>query len=185
MLSNTPAPGNNLFFPNPREWGRTTRRWPLPRYGLSVPFNVLKTDRTVGTQGGKDWGAHFRSRLLAPGAQIRPEQQSQTLLPPQGPRGSKWLGEVIDDEGAADGLGFWRPGPRRPARRRRPVQGAWRRPGRCPRARRLIGRCGSGWGRRGLGLALREAAAPPPRPRRGTIWSRQQRCPPAGMSLLR
>lgn len=40
-------------------------------------------------------------------------------------------------------------------------------------------------GRRGLGLALREAAAPPPRPRRGTIWSRQQRCPPAGMSLLR
>lgn len=35
------------------------------------------------------------------------------------------------------------------------------------------------------GLALREAAAPPPRPRRGTIWSRQQRCPPAGMSLLR
>lgn len=54
-----------------------------------------------------------------------------------------------------------------------------------PSARRLIGRCGSGWGRRGLGLELREAAAPPPRPRRGTIWSRQQRCPPAGMSLLR
>lgn len=57
--------------------------------------------------------------------------------------------------------------------------------GQVPRAPGLIGRCGSGWGRRGQGLALQEAAAPPPRPRRGTIWSRQQRCPPAGMSLLR
>lgn len=61
----------------------------------------------------------------------------------------------------------WRPGPRRPAGRRRPASRAGRRLGRCPSARRLIGRCGSGWGRRGLGLALRGGCGPasPPPPR--------------------
>lgn len=47
--------------------------------------------------------------------------------------------------------------------------GAGRRPGRWPGAQGLIGRCGSGWGKAGGGPGAAEAAAPPLRPRRGTI----------------
>lgn len=182
----TPAPGNNLSQTR-CSGGARSGLPPRPPYGLSVCFNIFKKPDSTqwGRRAGKAGGLIFVARLAAPGSRIRPELQSQTFFPPQGARGSGRLGEVNDDEGAAGSWSFWHPGPRRPARRRRPAARAGRRPGRCPWARRLIGRCGSGWGRRGLGLALREAAAPPPRPRRGTIWSRQQRCPPAGMSLLR
>lgn len=123
----------------------------------------------MGTRGGKGWwrGLVFVSRLAAQGARIRPGLRSETLFPPQGARGSARLGEVNDDGGAAGGWSFWRPGPRRPARRRRPVAGAraeaWQVPPGAEadwQVREWVGKAGAGPGAAG---GCGPASPPPPR----------------------
>ena len=107
------------------------------------------------------------ARLSAQGIRIRPELRSEILFPPQGARGSARLREVNDDGGAAAGSSFWRPGSRRPARRRRPSAGAraeaWKMPPSAEadwQVREWVGKAGAGPGAAG---GCGPASPPPPR----------------------
>lgn len=107
------------------------------------------------------------ARLSAQGIRIRPELRSEILFPPQGARGSARLREVSEDGGAAGGSSFWRPGSRRPARRRRPSAGAraeaWQVPPSAEadwQVREWVGKAGAGPGAAG---GCGPASPPPPR----------------------